>query len=74
MKQHQCRRGFKINVSDEEKRDVVDRVKVIEPRKNYSLFNECRVCGYGSKTDVLESRESPFPYYTIKTCKFRLVK
>jgi len=71
MNQHQCRRHKKIEVNDE--RVIVRNVTVFDPTKDYSLFPECKQCGYGHKMFVLKTREALFETYEIKGCTLRKV-
>jgi len=71
LNKYQCRRKKQIEAFDD--RDLIKNVTVIDPTKNYFLFEECKTCGYGSKVCVLKSRETPFETYEIKGCTLRKV-
>jgi len=71
LHKYQCRRKKQIEVFDD--RDFVKNLTVIDPSKDYSLFDTCKSCGFGKKVWVLMQREAPFNTYEIKGCTLRKV-
>ena len=66
---YQCRRKFQIEAYDD--RDVVENVVVFDPSKDYTLFDNCRTCGYGKKAWILKTGKAPFDTFEIKACNLR---
>lgn len=76
MKQYQCRRKLKIDVQDDENREIIGNVTVVNPETKFCLhIPECLTCKFGTKAFVLKEGDNPSRQtYTIKACRMRLVK